>query len=85
MALYARRHARQRRTTLHDLSDLERYCYYVAGTVGHLLTDVFLIGAPQTQAARRLRQHAEGFGLLLQMTNIVKDVTDDAKRLVLHP
>lgn len=82
MALYARRHASgSGSTTLHDLSDLERYCYYVAGTVGHLLTDVFLIGAPQTQAnARRLRQHAEGFGLLLQMTNIVKDVTDDAKR-----
>ena len=82
MALYARRHeSGTGRTTLRDFADLERYCYFVAGTVGHLLTDVFLVGAPETQAnARRLRDHAEGFGLLLQMTNIVKDVTDDWPR-----
>jgi len=82
MALYARRHALGGpRTTLHDMADLERYCYFVAGTVGHLLTDFFLVGAPKTQAnAARLRAHAEGFGLLLQMTNIVKDVTDDWPR-----
>ena len=82
MALYARRHASGNgRTTLRDLADLERYCYFVAGTVGHLLTEVFLVGVPETQInARRLRDHATGFGLLLQMTNIVKDVTDDWPR-----
>ena len=82
MAVYARRHASgSGRTTLHDLADLERYCYFVAGTVGHLLTDVFLAGTPEAQPhAQRLRQHAMGFGLLLQMTNIVKDVTDDWPR-----
>jgi farnesyl-diphosphate farnesyltransferase len=82
MALYARRHAfGTGRTTLHDIADLERYCYFVAGTVGHLLTEVFLAGVPETQAnAERMREHAAGFGLLLQMTNIVKDVTDDWPR-----
>jgi len=82
MALYARRHAfGPGRTTVQDLPDLERYCYFVAGTVGHLLTDLFLLGCPETQAhAQRLRSHAEAFGLLLQMTNIVKDVTDDWPR-----
>ncbi|MEC9390586.1 MAG: squalene/phytoene synthase family protein [Myxococcota bacterium] len=82
MAVYARRHAAgSGRTTLHDLADLERYCYFVAGTVGHLLTDVFLAGTPEAQPhAQRLRKHAMGFGLLLQMTNIVKDVTDDWPR-----
>jgi len=82
MALYARRHAfGTGRTTLFDLGDLERYCYFVAGTVGHLLTDVFLLGHPEaSKNAPELRAHAEGFGLLLQMTNIVKDVTDDFPR-----
>lgn len=82
MALYARRHAfGTGRTTLHDIADLERYCYFVAGTVGHLLTEVFLAGVPETQTnAERMREHAAGFGLLLQMTNIVKDVTDDWPR-----
>ena len=82
MALYARRHAfGPGRTTLLDIGDLERYCYFVAGTVGHFLTDVFLLGHPEAKDnARELRAHAEGFGLLLQMTNIVKDVTDDWPR-----
>ena len=82
MAVYARRHACEPgRTTLRDLPDLERYCYFVAGTVGHLLTDVFLVGVPEAQPhAHQMRKHALGFGLLLQMTNIVKDVTDDWPR-----
>jgi phytoene/squalene synthetase len=82
MASYAERHALNAgQTTLADQADLERYCYFVAGTVGHLLTDLFLAGAPETNAhADELRANAEGFGLLLQLTNIVKDVTDDAER-----
>ncbi len=82
MALYARRHAfGNGRTTLFDMGDLERYCYFVAGTVGHLLTDLFLVGHPEAENnAAQLRKHAVGFGLLLQMTNIVKDVTDDWPR-----
>jgi phytoene/squalene synthetase len=82
MAIYAKRHTfTQGLTTLMDMTDLDRYCYFVAGTVGHLLTDLFLLGAPKTQQnANRLREHSEGFGLLLQMTNIVKDVTDDHPR-----
>jgi len=82
MAVYARRHASgSGRTTLNDFPDLERYCYFVAGTVGHLLTDVFLAGVPEARPhAHQLRKHALGFGLLLQMTNIVKDVTDDWPR-----
>jgi phytoene/squalene synthetase len=82
MALYARRHAfGEGRTTLFDMGDLDRYCYFVAGTVGHLLTDIFVIGHPEVEDnATELRTHAVGFGLLLQMTNIVKDVTDDWPR-----
>lgn len=82
MALYARRHAHgDGHTTLRSFADLDRYCYFVAGTVGHFLTDVFLIARPALQAhSGRLRAHANGFGALLQMTNIIKDVTDDWTR-----
>ena len=82
MALYARRHALGTgRTTLFDIGDLERYWYFVAGTVGHLLTDVFLrVTRKHNIKHEELRAHAVGFGLLLQMTNIVKDVTDDWPR-----
>jgi len=81
MATYARRHTPGECTTLHDEDDLRRYCWYVAGTVGHLLTDLFVAGMPELRAQEtRLRERATGFGLLLQMTNIVKDVTDDWER-----
>lgn len=68
---------------LHTIPDLERYCYYVAGTVGHLLTDLFVdsIGEdPEGAIAIALRDHAEGFATGLQLTNILKDVTDDLAR-----
>jgi farnesyl-diphosphate farnesyltransferase len=64
---------------LADLEDLERYCYFVAGTVGNLLTALFeetVVGLPdQTRFA--LRDRAVSFGLGLQMVNVVKDVTAD--------
>lgn len=68
---------------LHTVGDLERYCYYVAGTVGHMLTDLFIpaIGEEEQSAvALTLRDHAEGFATGLQLTNILKDVTNDLAR-----
>ena len=64
------------------LGDLERYCYFVAGTVGHLLTDLFLEALPPLSDERRhaLLTNAEAFGLGLQLTNILKDITDDRAR-----
>lgn len=67
---------------IHTLEDLDRYCYFVAGTVGNLLCDLFStssvwIGKLTTQA---LKKHAVSFGLGLQLTNILKDVWDDLDR-----
>jgi len=70
-------------TALHTVGDLERYCYFVAGTVGHLLTDLFELelGDRLDESARaHLRRHAEHFGAGLQLVNILKDVTDDSER-----
>lgn len=69
---------------LATVEDLDRYCYYVAGTVGHLLTALFRLHAPggPKQHARfaRLDALATSFGLGLQLTNIIKDVADDRRR-----
>ncbi|MEM9189345.1 MAG: squalene/phytoene synthase family protein [Myxococcota bacterium] len=63
------------------MSDLERYCYFVAGTVGRLLTELFVdeLG-PRLEARQILEDDAEEFGLGLQLTNILKDLTDDGRR-----
>lgn len=67
---------------LATVDELDRYCYYVAGTVGHLLTELFQIhgGAPYRARYRTLKRLATSFGLGLQLTNIIKDVADDRRR-----
>ncbi len=67
--------------SIRTIQDLERYCYYVAGTVGHLLTELF--GQHSSINSRRyatMKSLATSFGLGLQLTNIIKDVADDRRR-----
>lgn len=66
---------------IQDLQDLERYCHFVAGTVGELLTDLFALGCPLAPARRAaLGERAARFGLGLQLVNVLKDVAEDAAR-----
>jgi len=63
--------------------DLQRYCYFVAGTVGHMLTELFVLEMdlePESPVAQQLAEHAEAFGTGLQLVNILKDITDDLHR-----
>ncbi|HEY6931277.1 MAG TPA: squalene/phytoene synthase family protein [Thermoanaerobaculia bacterium] len=63
---------------LDDLDDLQRYCYVVAGIVGEMLTDLFLLRREQLGAiARDLRKRAAAFGEALQLVNILKDASVD--------
>jgi farnesyl-diphosphate farnesyltransferase len=83
MQLYSHRPAdEQGLVSVYSLADLERYCYYVAGTVGHMLTGLFLYDFEGLSDERRhaMRANAESFGLGLQLVNIVKDQTDDLGR-----
>lgn len=69
---------------VHTVEDLERYCFFVAGTVGHMLTDLFseAMGVVGQDTEYALREQAEAFGIGLQLVNILKDVTDDRERKV---
>ena len=69
-------------TFLNSIADLEEYCYYVAGTVGHLLTGLFRQCYPCIDEARyrQLEAKASSFGIGLQLTNIIKDSVGDYQR-----
>jgi farnesyl-diphosphate farnesyltransferase len=66
---------------LPKLTDMDRYCYYVAGCVGEMLTKLFCHYSPQIAGHRdEMLTLAVSFGQGLQMTNILKDIWDDAER-----
>ena len=57
-----------------NFSDLSRYCYLVAGTVGILSATIFGYQSGDT------KDFAKNLGLALQLTNIIRDVNEDAER-----
>ena len=62
-------------------SDLDDYCYYVAGVVGEMLTELFCDYSPEIARRRpALSAVAASFAQGLQMTNILKDVWEDRSR-----
>ncbi|MGZ8143265.1 MAG: phytoene/squalene synthase family protein [Methylosarcina sp.] len=66
---------------LATLADLDKYCYYVAGCVGEMLAKLFCHYSPEiAQHKDELLRLSVSFGQGLQMTNILKDIWDDAKR-----
>jgi farnesyl-diphosphate farnesyltransferase len=63
---------------LSGLADLRAYCYAVAGIVGEMLTELFLLERPPlVAAAGDLRPRAALFGEGLQLVNILKDAVVD--------
>lgn len=66
---------------LANLAELDRYCYYVAGVVGEMLTRLFCDYSPEIAKNREtLMPLAVSFGQGLQMTNILKDIWEDRRR-----
>ena len=57
-----------------DFTALQKYCWHAAGVVGILSASIFGISNPQT------RVFAEKLGLAFQMTNIIRDVGEDARK-----
>jgi farnesyl-diphosphate farnesyltransferase len=77
-------HEFQRTASLRGLtrsSDLDSYCYYVAGVVGEMLTELFCQYSPAVAAQRAtLEELAPSFAQGLQLTNILKDFWEDRSR-----
>jgi len=66
---------------LKDLEEMNDYCYYVAGVVGEMLTELFCHYSPEIAKHKdKLMNLAVSFGQGLQMTNILKDVWEDYNR-----
>ncbi len=78
MAHIVRRADRAGELRLGGIPELRDYCYVVAGIVGEMLTELFLLGAPLERVAEALRRRAATFGEALQLVNILKDAADDA-------
>ena len=57
-----------------DYAGLARYCHLVAGVVGEVAAGIFGRTDPATTA------YAHQLGLAMQLTNIIRDVGDDARR-----
>lgn len=65
---------------LGSLDDLKGYCYTVAGIVGELLTELFLLEEVSLRTVGgELRARARAFGEALQLVNILKDSEDDER------
>ena len=80
MSLIIKRYHADRNAVLKDEKELEEYCYYVAGTVGELLTRIFSISIKNPQKILCLKNLEIQFGLGLQITNILKDFYTDSAR-----
>jgi len=57
-----------------DWPGLERYCYRVAGVVGILAAGIFGYRDPRTL------DYARALGIAFQLTNIIRDVGEDARK-----
>ena len=57
-----------------DFAGLQRYCHLVAGVVGEVAARIF------GQTSEQTTQYAHKLGLAFQLTNIIRDVGEDAMR-----
>lgn len=64
--------------TYETWDDLKVYCRCVAGAIGRLSLGVFGT-EPGARAAERAPEYADTLGLALQLTNILRDVREDAE------
>ncbi len=62
------------KTRFSDFSELRTYCYKVASVVGLICIEIFGYRDPAA------REYAVDMGIALQLTNIMRDVKEDAER-----
>ncbi|HEX6835273.1 MAG TPA: squalene/phytoene synthase family protein, partial [Polyangia bacterium] len=65
------------KTRYESWEELRLYCYRVASAVGLMCVEIFGYTPSQVEAVRR---YAIDLGIALQLTNILRDVAEDAQR-----
>ncbi|KAG5246168.1 hypothetical protein OIU76_001655 [Salix suchowensis] len=63
-----------------DFDELYLYCYYVAGTVGLMSVPVMGIAPESKASTESVYNAALALGIANQLTNILRDVGEDARR-----
>ena len=80
MTMVVARSGADRVLRLGSIPELRDYCYVVAGIVGEMLTELFLLNHPKVTPARDyLRARSQLFGEALQLVNILKDAAVDER------
>ncbi|MBN2688391.1 MAG: squalene/phytoene synthase family protein [Deltaproteobacteria bacterium] len=82
MATFQRKDSGKEIQFIEDTGELSRYCYFVAGTVGLMLTSIFAETSSliTPRIRHELEERSVAFGLGLQITNIAKDFYGDRER-----
>jgi farnesyl-diphosphate farnesyltransferase len=76
MGMFVDRYAEDGGLRIETVEELEEYCWYVAGTVGHLVTGLVARDV-SAEMQEQLYETADSFGLLLQLVNVAKDIATD--------
>ncbi|KAF8047407.1 hypothetical protein N665_3055s0006 [Sinapis alba] len=69
-----------RKSRYNNFDDLYLYCYYVAGTVGLMSVPVMGIDPTSNATTESVYNAALALGIANQLTNILRDVGEDARR-----
>ncbi|KAJ4912218.1 hypothetical protein Rs2_06839 [Raphanus sativus] len=69
-----------RKSRYNSFDDLYLYCYYVAGTVGLMSVPVMGIDPKSKATTESVYNAALALGIANQLTNILRDVGEDARR-----
>ncbi len=67
------------RIQIASLAELNGYCFFVAGVVGELLTELLIVQSQDFVSNSKVFSYAVQFGLFLQKINILKDQMTDEK------
>lgn len=71
---------------IESLTTANQYCFFVAGIVGELLTELVRLESPEFATSQQTWKDSIHFGLFLQKVNLLKDQLGDEaeKRFLVH-
>lgn len=79
MKFFARKQVNGQGLRLRSLAEVNQYCFFVAGIVGGLLTELMIERLGGGKLSARNLVDAHHFGLFLQKINLLKDQSEDEK------